>query len=199
MKKINRRKALKESLIWSLGFFSVSSIEFFLNSCSERPKAKFSLDINPFQKQVIAEIAEIFIPKSDTPGAKDLHLDDFIIYMIKNCTVPPYKKSFVDGLNVFIEKTERKYRKSFLELGASERIQLVKEEDESAFTLMSLFKRKLLNYVPTFFQMMKDLTVFGYCTSEEGATQELNFLPVPGQYIPCQTLKPGQKAWAIAD
>jgi hypothetical protein len=48
-----------------------------------------------------------------------------------------------------------------------------------------------------FFLMMKGLTVTGYFTSEIGATQALEYLPIPGKFEACIPLKPGQKAWAL--
>ena len=45
---------------------------------------------------------------------------------------------------------------------------------------------------------MKELTVTGYFTSEIGATQALEYLPVPGKFEGDVPLKPGQKAWAIS-
>jgi hypothetical protein len=45
--------------------------------------------------------------------------------------------------------------------------------------------------------MMKGLTVTGYFTSEIGATQALEYLPIPGKFEACIPLKPGQKAWAL--
>ena len=48
-----------------------------------------------------------------------------------------------------------------------------------------------------FFREMKALTVTGFCTSEIGATQVLEYLPIPGKFEGDVPLQPGQKAWAI--
>ena len=48
-----------------------------------------------------------------------------------------------------------------------------------------------------FFRLMKELTLLGYFTSEQGAQQALVYVPVPGRYDGCIDLKPGQKAWAM--
>jgi hypothetical protein len=45
--------------------------------------------------------------------------------------------------------------------------------------------------------LVRDLTLFGYFTSEIGATQALNYVAIPGRYEECTTLEKGQKAWAI--
>jgi hypothetical protein len=48
-----------------------------------------------------------------------------------------------------------------------------------------------------FWRLMKELTLFGYFTSEQGATQALDYVPIPGRYEGCIPLKPGQKAYAL--
>jgi hypothetical protein len=49
---------------------------------------------------------------------------------------------------------------------------------------------------PEFYRMMKQLAVWGYFSSEIGAKQALNYLPVPGAFQGCITIEPGAKAWA---
>ena len=49
----------------------------------------------------------------------------------------------------------------------------------------------------SFYKMVKELTITGYCTSEEGATKLLKYLPVPGEYKPCIPLSEVGGAWAI--
>ncbi|MFN9666692.1 MAG: gluconate 2-dehydrogenase subunit 3 family protein, partial [Bacteroidota bacterium] len=47
-----------------------------------------------------------------------------------------------------------------------------------------------------YFRMMKELTLWGYFTSEIGATQALRYVAVPGKYEGCIPYKKGDKAWA---
>jgi len=43
---------------------------------------------------------------------------------------------------------------------------------------------------------LKQLTIWGYFTSEVGATKALRYNPIPGRYDACIDYKPGDKAWA---
>jgi hypothetical protein len=45
--------------------------------------------------------------------------------------------------------------------------------------------------------MLRDLTVLGYFSSEIGATQALNYVEVPGRFDPCIPWNKGDKAYAI--
>jgi hypothetical protein len=42
---------------------------------------------------------------------------------------------------------------------------------------------------------MKDLTLWGYFTSEIGATQALRFVEIPGRYEGCIPFAKGDRAW----
>ncbi|MEM1118395.1 MAG: gluconate 2-dehydrogenase subunit 3 family protein, partial [Bacteroidota bacterium] len=47
-----------------------------------------------------------------------------------------------------------------------------------------------------FYRQLKELTVAGYYTSEVGATQELQWLAVPGRYDADVPLSAVGRAWA---
>ncbi len=48
-----------------------------------------------------------------------------------------------------------------------------------------------------FFRTLKELTVLGYYTSEVGATQELQYTPVPGRYDACVTRDAASRVQAV--
>ena len=48
-----------------------------------------------------------------------------------------------------------------------------------------------------FFNEMRQLTVTGYFTSEIGATQALEYLPIPGVFHGDVPMESGQKTWAL--
>ena len=46
-----------------------------------------------------------------------------------------------------------------------------------------------------FFTMLNQLTVWGFFSSEPGATQALRYVPIPGRYEGCIPYKEGDGAW----
>jgi len=42
--------------------------------------------------------------------------------------------------------------------------------------------------------MMKELTLYGYFTSQPGVTKAKRYMPVPGKYIGCVDYHKGEKA-----
>ena len=49
---------------------------------------------------------------------------------------------------------------------------------------------------PQFYPMIQSLTVFGYFTSEPGATKALRYIQTPGSYRGEVPYRKGDKAWA---
>jgi len=47
-----------------------------------------------------------------------------------------------------------------------------------------------------YFSQVKQLTLWGYFTSEPGATKALRYVAVPGKYEGCIPYNKGDKAWA---
>ena len=68
--------------------------------------------------------------------------------------------------------------------------------DNERFQMMTqLEAAPAKNGQPQFFQLLKELTLHGYFTSEIGATQALNYDPVPGVWIPDLPIDENTKAW----
>jgi hypothetical protein len=49
---------------------------------------------------------------------------------------------------------------------------------------------------PHFFTMIKQLTIWGYFSSEPGITKALRYNPIPGRYEGCVPYQDGEKAWS---
>jgi hypothetical protein len=49
---------------------------------------------------------------------------------------------------------------------------------------------------PPYYSMVKQLTLWGYWTSEVGTKHALRYVPVPGTYQGCIDVDPTTRAWA---
>lgn len=134
------------------------------------------------QQLLIADLAEVIIPATDTPGAKAAGVDQFISYVIENCTTVTHQETFRQGLQQTDALSQATFGKSFSDLDSAQRIDVVK---------------KLTQQEKEFFMALRELTLVGYFTSEIGATKALEYLPVPGRFQGDIPLKPDQKVWAI--
>ncbi|RRB07237.1 gluconate 2-dehydrogenase subunit 3 family protein [Larkinella rosea] len=134
------------------------------------------------QQKMIADLAEVILPATDTPGAKAAGVDRFIEYVIGHCTVPAQQETFQKGLQQTDAFSRTAYGKAFSELDPTQQTEIV---------------RQLTQREKQFFQNIRELTIVGFFTSELGATKVAEYLPIPGRFQGDIPLKPGQKVWAI--
>ncbi|UZR95733.1 gluconate 2-dehydrogenase subunit 3 family protein [Chondrinema litorale] len=189
---MNRRNAVKRISALAGGTLSTPLIAAILNGCKPSEKPDWLPEfLSPEQDQIVIEVSELIIPTTDTPGAKEALVNRYIDLVLKDCYTPEDQKSFLEGINSLNKAAKDEYGNDFVDCEKEEQVALLKKFDEEAYNGANTSGKK------PFFRFMKELTVVGYCTSEVGATQALNFVAVPGAYNGCMPYKEGDKAWAI--
>lgn len=162
--------------------------------------AEFSLTEN--QKMIVAEVAEIIIPRTATPGAKDVGVPAFVVMMLQDCYKTPEHKSFVEGLNS-LEK------KQFLTMNAEQKTAILKQVEIDSVEEMKAYQVQQTKMGDNedreqmaaqakglpYWRLMKELTMLGYFTSEEGIKSSFEYVPIPGKLEMIQ-MKPNQKSFA---
>ena len=139
--------------------------------------------------RLLDEIGETILPESDmSPGAKAAQIGEFMKTIVMDCYDETEAEIFEAGLREVREASQAKYSQSFMELSSQKRRDLLTEYDRRA-------RNKTDDDDIHFFTMMKQLTIWGYFTSEPGATKALRYNPVPGRYDGCIEYKPGDRAW----
>lgn len=189
---MNRRKTIKNIL--GIGFLGVSAFSIFKwEWLSRTPDIHFLVS----QKKLIAELAEMIIPTTNTPGAKDAQVEDYIITMILDCSPKKKQNIFINGLVELESYCLEKYKKSFEDCDLDEKTKILsyfQNESLRRSALLTKIERKIIGQ--PFFSQLKELTIIGYCTSNIGATRGLAYDFIPGKYISCTQLAPDQKSWA---
>jgi len=189
---MNRRDALKNVAILMGTAISASTMAA-LSGCNTGPK-NYTLQ-TPETRSLLAEISETIIPETDTPGAKAAKVDEFMITMMNDCYDEKSQKIFVDGLKAIDEASNKKFGKVFVQLASGQKTELLTAIDQERIDYNKK-KDKPKGSGPHYFQLMKELTLLGYFTSEPGATKALRYIQVPGRYDGCVPYKKGDKAWA---
>ncbi|WP_439131698.1 gluconate 2-dehydrogenase subunit 3 family protein [Polaribacter sp.] len=186
---MDRRKAIGGILaITGISFASYKGIRFFYGT-SNRGK------LND-HKSLIAELVDVIIPPTDTPGAKEANVQDYIIDFMEACSSNKEFNTFFNGLSDLQETTLSDYDTTFENCTITQKTALLKNLDTNSDPNSILTKIDTKIRGRSFFKILKTLTVEGYCTSEIGATQMLAYDRAPGKYIAITTLQPNQKAWA---
>ena len=176
---VNRREAL-ERIAWILG--GVVSAELSAGLSGQVLNVGQRVRVTPENAALLAEIADVIVPTTDTPGAKAAGADQFVIRVMRDCYGYVEQEEFYRELGKLEEETQKKFSKTFNQLNAEQKIEMVKY---AAVHLKGFFLR------------MRALTVGGYFSSELGATKALEYVPIPGRFEGAVAMKPGQKAWAI--
>lgn len=81
---MNRREAIQRTAL-ALGYaISAPALAGVLNGCKAAPDLSYKpVFFTEDQARTVAELAEIIIPKTTTPGAKDAGVPGFIDSMLK--------------------------------------------------------------------------------------------------------------------
>jgi len=189
---MNRRTSIKQ--IFVVGALGVSTLSVFKWFQANSVVKAESFD---HYKNLLAELAETIIPKTDTPGAKDAQVEVFIIKMMQFCEDRKTQHNFLNGLHSLETYTFSKYDHDFIRCNKSQRAQVLAYFEEKSYYSINILNKinyKLLG--SPFFTKLKELTVQGYCTSQIGATNGLAYDYIPGTYEACIPLSKNQRSWA---
>jgi len=180
---MDRRQAIQRAAM-VLGYsISAPALIGVLKGCKASPEIGYTpVFFNADQAAVMAEVAEIIIPKTETPGAKDTGVPGFMDLMLKDCYSPEDQKRFLDGVTSLDNSAKEAYGDAFMDCTPEQQKELVLKVHSEAIALV---RSENPPKDRPFILMAKELTMLGFFTSEAGATQVLNYVPVPGSYQGC--------------
>ncbi|MDX5437158.1 MAG: gluconate 2-dehydrogenase subunit 3 family protein, partial [Pontibacter sp.] len=145
------------------------------------------------QVAFLNEVGETILPQTSTPGAKAADVGSLMAVMVQDCYTKADQEIFMKGISQIDEASEKEFGKKFLKLDQQQRTKLLTALDKEQQQHQASKKPEDPNH---YFRMMKELTLFGFFTSEVGATQALRYVAVPGRYEGCMPYKKGDRAWA---
>jgi len=187
---MDRRELLKMITVLTGGAFIGG--ELLLTGCKNEP-AMGGAAFNAQDVAFLDEVADTILPPTKSPGAKEAKVGQFMTVMVNDCYTEKDQKVFHEGINKLNEASKKANGKSFLDATPEQRTTFLTALDKEAKDYQ---KSKKKDEPAHYFTMMKQLTLFGYFTSKEGATQALHYIAVPGKYEGCIDYKKGDKAWA---
>ncbi|MBS1509799.1 MAG: gluconate 2-dehydrogenase subunit 3 family protein [Bacteroidetes bacterium] len=208
---MERRELLKMIAILTGG--AVVGADVFLAGCTSK-----TADASVFSADNIAlldEVGETIIPTTDSPGAKAAKIGEFMKTMVTDCYNDDQQKAFAAGVAGLNEACNKATGNSFMDASAGQRKTFLtalekeakdynKQRDEKEKAAKDEATKKMdPNFVSApshYYTMMKQLTLFGFFTSEVGCKKALRWddkLPVPGHYDGALPYKKGDKAWGV--
>ena len=140
--------------------------------------------LSSMETATLAAAAEVILPATDTPGANEAGVPQFIAALVTHWMRPEEAVFLRDGLAALDASAQAAYRLPFArcspEQGAA-LMQSLRAASPYGGRSFSLADRMLDPKAP-FYLRLRDLVVYGYFTSEAGSNKELRYLPVPGRF-----------------
>ena len=187
---MNRREALSRVAIIMGG--TVLGAEAFLSGCKT---ASTGISFSAADISFLDEVAETILPATNTPGAKEAKVGEFMKVMVTDCYEAKDQTIFMDGIKKLDEASSKANGKTFMESDAKQRHELLVALDKEAKAHQTAKKPEEPKH---YFTMMKELTLTGFFTSEVGATKALRYVAVPGKFEGSVPYTKGEKAWATS-
>ena len=184
MPPMNRREAVKAATAIVGGVLMTSN--GFLVACARDSSQAPSQLLTPDDQSLIEEIADTLLPTTpSSPGAKAAGAGAAINLLLTDCYELEAQERVVTGLTEFRRMCRSRCGDDFAALPQREREQILNEIDVEA-----------QQAGPThYFTLVRELALRAYFSSEVGMTKALRFVLVPGKWVGCVPLAPGQPAW----
>ena len=154
--------------------------------------------LTPHLNETVIAMTEQIIPATDTPGAKDARVNEFIDVILTEWATPEERAHFIEGLEDIDKQSQKLFGKNFVDASPDQQLAQLRAIDD--VTLAGRVARAHHgNHVEPpdqqlkgdFWEVFKRITVHGYYTSEIGFSQELKLQIIPGAQHGCQPLGPG--------
>lgn len=181
---MNRREAVKATTALLGGVLLTSN--GFLVACARDESKAAGKVLTLDDQSLIEEIADTLLPTTpSSPGAKAAGAGAAINLLLTDCYEPETQERVVNGLKEFRRTCGKECGNGFASLPQKEREQLLREIDAEAQ------KAGEKHY----FSLLRELAVRAYFSSEIGKTKAMRYILVPGKWVGCVPLTPGQPAW----
>jgi len=159
---MKRRAAIRNVILVSAG-------AALLYSCKEKA-ATITLKHIPLtgaEEELLTELTETIIPKTDFVGAKDLKTADFVFMMVDDCLDPETQQKFSAGMKAFDKS-------GFVKMSPEKRNEFIKSIDGDA---------------KVFFEMVKQGTIENFTSSKEYLEKVKNVTTlIPSKFQACVTV-----------
>jgi hypothetical protein len=202
---MNRRDAIQHVALLIGGTFTVPTLlamNHWETDLGNGRASSVDFVVSDQQKLIIGEVAEIIIPKTTTPGAKDTGVPAFIVMMMQDCYKAPEHASFLEGVKALEQR-------DFLVLDAAKRLEVIRQVERDSVEEMKAYQVRQTKMGDNddreqmaaqakglpFWRLIKELTMLGYFTSEDGIKLSFEYVPIPGKLEMIQ-MKPNQKSFS---
>lgn len=186
---MNRRELLKHTALL-IGSSLSPTIIAGVTSGKELHRGPEKSRLSDHQRDLITVLSELIIPATDTPGAIEAKVPEFIDLMVSEWQTEQERTEFLEGLTAIDRYCSKHYQQKFKKCTAVQQTSALTVFEERANV------EKTQHETKPFFMALRELVVVGYFTSKAGATQALRHSHAPGAFIGDYPLKKVGRAWS---
>ena len=158
--------------------------------------------LNQAQLDLVGDMADTIIPDTDTLGAKSVNVHYLIDELADNWMKATEKTVFLGKLTALDERIKSENGKSFSDLDMTGRGAVL---DQLGAEMLAAGEAANGGDITNsddgadkhIYLELRELILFGYYTSEVGASEELLYDPIPGDFKGCVPYSEIGKAWSI--
>ncbi len=184
---MKRREAIKKSTWIAKSVIFTPALMSAIQSCEGKlSETENPLVFNDHQNALVRAIADTIIPKTDSPSASDVGVPQFLDLLFQDVFDQQVTEKFLAGLEQFDEDCKAATGKFYTQLNQSNRNVYLEQIDREVMG-------KEYDALIPFYFTFKQLCVSTYYSTEQGIKQNLNYVPVPGQYQSDIALESGDK------
>ena len=153
--------------------------------------------LNAHQEATAKAMAELMIPRTETPGASDVGATDFIDLMLTEWYDEQDRARFLNGLADVDLRTQALFGKKFVDASPDQQAEILTWLGQKMTAETESLPRQRGRSSPAlsknFYSMFRRLTLTAYYTSEAGATAELHFQVIPDSHDECAEAPPSAR------
>jgi glucoside 3-dehydrogenase (cytochrome c) hitch-hiker subunit len=135
--------------------------------------------LTPDQDAVVTLVAEMIIPRTDTPGATDVEVTRFIDLLLAEWYPDEEREQYLAGLADLDRRARESRGSGFVDLDEAARAGLLASLDQADGPAGGAER---------FFTRTKSLTIYGYFTSQRVMEDVLRTPVIPGRFDGCVPL-----------
>ena len=161
---MNRRQLLQAALQGGAGV-ALLGLHRACLAGADLDSAPHNVVLDDAGREMLAAIAELIIPETDTPGAIRAGVPRFVELILSDWHTADERQPVLDGMADLDEACLAAFRQPFARCSPAEQTEALAAMQDT-----------------TMFVMLKSLVVNGYFTSELGATSQPGYNAMPGVY-----------------
>ena len=184
MPPMNRREAVRATTLVVGGLLLTSN--GLVLSCAREPERIANRVLTVDDQALMEEIADTLLPTTQkSPGARAAGAGAAINLLLTDCYEPEAQVRLVNGLKEFRRTLHARFHSAFGPLPTTTRESLLRDLDGEASHAGATH----------WFALARELAERAYFSSEIGMTKARRWTLVPGKWVGCLPLAPGQPAW----